>query len=81
MLNNLTGWHVMIILAVVLTLAVIVVLIVVVAKRLSRGSSRGIAASAPDPVGSLKALAGLRDQGLISEAEYEAKRQELLGRI
>ena len=40
-----------------------------------------VTAPGTDPVAALQALAGLRDQGLLSETEYEAKRQELLGRI
>lgn len=82
MLNNLTGWHVLIILAVVVAVAVVALLIVVVALRLGRGSSRaGQPDAGTDPVAALQALAGLRDQGLLSDTEYEAKRQELLGRI
>jgi hypothetical protein len=35
----------------------------------------------PDPTVAISALATLRDQGLITAEEYEAKKTELLGRI
>lgn len=34
-----------------------------------------------DPVEQIRRLAELRDQGLLSEEEFQAKRTELLGRI
>ena len=34
---------------------------------------------APDYLDELERLAGLRDQGIITEEEFEAKKQELLG--
>ncbi|MGI9586375.1 MAG: PH domain-containing protein, partial [Acidimicrobiia bacterium] len=36
------------------------------------------AASKDDPAESIRKIAALRDEGLISEAEYEAKRRDLL---
>ncbi len=80
MLNNLAGWHVVIILGVVLALVVFVIVVVAVALRLAARSSLTPTPNA-DPVSQLQGLGRLRDQGLISEAEYEAKRQDLLKRI
>lgn len=81
MLNNLAGWHVLIILGVLATIAIVVVAIIVVAIRLSRKNVRRPVTSSPDPVEQIQRLAQLRDEGLLSETEYEAKRAELLGRI
>lgn len=39
------------------------------------------ATAADDPVAQIERLAGLRDRGLISEAEYEQKKADLLGRL
>jgi hypothetical protein len=39
------------------------------------------APAADDPTASLERLAGLRDRGLITPEEYEAKKRELLERI
>ncbi|GAA0811630.1 PH domain-containing protein [Spirilliplanes yamanashiensis] len=38
-------------------------------------------APADDPVARIERLAGLRDKGLISDADYEQKKAELLGRL
>ena len=43
-----------------------------------RGAS---ARPAIDPMAALGSLAELRDRGAITEAEYEAKKQELLRRV
>ena len=37
------------------------------------------AASEPEYVGELERLAQLRDQGILSEEEFEAKKRQLLG--
>ena len=42
------------------------------------GRSAGASA---DPVEQIRKLAELRDQGLLTEEEFQAKRTELLGRI
>jgi len=81
MLSNLSGWHVLIILGVLVTIAIVVVAIIVVAIRLSRKNAHHPVASPSDPIEQIQRLAQLRDQGLLSETEYAAKRAELLGRI
>jgi hypothetical protein len=80
MLDNLAGWHVLVILGVLVTIAVVIVATFVVATRLARKNPRP-ATSSPDPVDQLQKLAQLRGEGLLSESEYEGKRAELLGRI
>jgi hypothetical protein len=80
MLNNLALWHLLVILGVLVTIAIVIVAIIVVATRLARKDPRP-ATSSPDPVDQLQKLAQLRDEGLLSKTEYEAKRAELLGRI
>jgi len=76
MLSNLTGWHALIILGVVgaMALVALVVLAIVVLAIRSTRRRQGV-----DPAGRLQELDRLRDQGLLSEAEYAAKRQEILG--
>ena len=37
------------------------------------------AAPAPDPVSQLKELAGLRDQGILTEEEFSAQKAKILG--
>lgn len=100
MLQNLTGWHVLIILGVLVLMGAVavgaVLLIVGLARRAApagpiepvgssgravRGVSGRQVASADDPVEQIRRLAELRDQGLLSEEEFQAKRIELLGRI
>ena len=43
--------------------------------------AQSVAASAPEPkyVAELERLAQLRDQGILSEEEFEAKKKQLLG--
>jgi hypothetical protein len=67
-------------LGVLVTIAIVVVAIIVAATRLARRNPRPVTSS-PDPVGQIQKLAQLRDEGLLSETEYEAKRAGLLGRI
>ena len=82
MLGNLTGWHMLMLLGSFVVVAAVVVALVVVALRLSRRRSAGAAtAPLPDPAAQIEQLARLRAEGLLSETEYEEKRQELLRRI
>ena len=81
MLDNLTGWHVLVILGVLATMALVVVAIIVVVIRLVRKNVRHPVTSSPDPVEEIRRLAQLRDEGLLSDTEYEAKRAERMGRI
>jgi len=81
MLSNLTGWHFLILLGVFVAIAVVVVAIIAFAVFLSRKNTQRPTVVAPDPAEQIEKLAGLRDKGLLSEAEYESKRSELLGRI
>jgi cytochrome c-type biogenesis protein CcmH/NrfG len=65
---------------------VVVVALVIVALSLSRRKSAAASAGAstgpvPDPAAQIEKLARLRAEGLLSETEYEEKRQELLRRI
>jgi hypothetical protein len=91
---GLTGWHVLIILGVLVLGAAVIIgialTIIVVARRASPAGP--IAPTSPlpptaaasvvnDPVEQIRKLAELRDQGLLSEEEFQAKRTELLGRI
>jgi hypothetical protein len=66
MLDNLTGWHVLVILGVLVTIAIVMVAVIVSAIRLSRKNVSGPAASSPDPVEQIQRLAQLRDEGLLS---------------
>lgn len=81
MLNNLTGWHSIVILGALVVMAIVVIAGIVIAVRLSRKRVSHLAVTSPDPVGQIQRLALLRDEGLLSEAEYVAKRAELLDRI
>ncbi|GAA3862712.1 hypothetical protein GCM10022381_03550 [Leifsonia kafniensis] len=91
MLQNLTGWHVLIILGVLIVMAAVVVggvlMIVALARRQAPvGPAAPVdsalsAGASVDPVEQIRKLAELRDQGLLSEEEFQAKRTELLGRI
>jgi uncharacterized membrane protein len=81
MLNNLAGWHLLIILGVLAIMALIAVAVIALVLHLSRKDPTNLAPTTPDPAEQIKRLAQLRDQGLLSEAEYEAKRSELLGSI
>ena len=86
MLGNLTGWHMLILLGSVVVVATVVVALVLVALSLSRRRSAGASTGAStgalaDPAAQIEQLARLRAEGLVSETEYEEKRQELLRRI
>lgn len=82
MLGNLTGWHLLILLGSVVVVATVFVVLIVVALSLSRRKSAGASSGPlPDPAARIEQLARLRAEGLLSETEYEEKRQELLRRI
>jgi uncharacterized membrane protein len=74
-LNNLAGWHLLIILGVLALVALAVIALIVVAIRIARRRS------ADDPTSRLTELDLLRTRGLVSDTEYEVKRQEILGRL
>ncbi|GGE87114.1 SHOCT domain-containing protein [Mycetocola zhadangensis] len=80
MLGNLTGWHLVVIAGVPLVVVVVVVAVIVIAVRLSRRNTPQWAKASVDPTGQLQLLAQLRDEGLLSNEEYEAKRAEVLSR-
>lgn len=73
MLSNLTGWHALIILGVLGMIAVVILAIGFLAVRATRRRQ------SVDPADRHQQLDRLRDQGLLSPAEYAAKRQEILG--
>ncbi|RFA09026.1 hypothetical protein B7R54_07160 [Subtercola boreus] len=75
MLGNLQGYHVLILLAVVVVVIAIVIIVVLSVRRRSAGH-RG--ALPDDPARRIEQLMRLRDQGLVSEEEFEAKRLEIL---
>ena len=81
MLNNLTGWHVIIVLGMLVTVVLVIVVIVGLVSRMSRTASPVTAAASPDAVEQIRKLGELRDDGLITQAEYDQKRSELRGRI
>lgn len=81
MLNNLTGWHFIVVLGVLVTVALVIVVIVSIASRISRRVSPVIPVASPDAVEQIRKLGELRDDGLITQSEYDQKRSELLGRI
>lgn len=78
-MGNLTGWHVLIILGVLLVAALIVVAVVVsivVSARRRAGSS---GSSVRVPVAQrLAEFDELRDRGAVTATEYDAKRSQLL---
>ena len=80
MLGNLSGWHLVVIAGMLLVVAVVVVAVVVIAVRLSRKNAPQLATSSDNRTGQLQLLAQLRDEGLLSNEEYEAKRAEVLNR-
>ena len=75
MLSNLNGWHAVILLVVLLLMvAAVAAVVLVVLAAARRGGAGGIG-------GKLKALDRLRDQGLLNDAEYQAKRAEILRQL
>ncbi|GAB3127899.1 SHOCT domain-containing protein [Glaciibacter psychrotolerans] len=92
MLSNLTWWHLLISLGVLAVVAFVIVMIIVAVVRAVRKSAAPPVHSLQVPLGSrpvpsadptvqLQKLAELRAEGLISDAEHEAKRTEILGRL
>jgi uncharacterized membrane protein len=75
MLGNLQGYHVLILLAVVVVLIAIAIVVVVSVRRRSPGHGDAVHG---DPSHRIEQLTRLRDQGLVSEQEFEAKRIEIL---
>jgi hypothetical protein len=53
----------------------------VAAVRSRMGKSSNAAASAPDVAEQIRKLAELRDQGLLTDSEFQAKKTELLSRM
>jgi len=80
MLNNLSGWHLLIVGGALCAAALVVALVVILVIRASR---RGVAsADLPGrPSDQLVELAQLHNRGLLTEAEYDAKRQDIIGRL
>ena len=74
MLGNLQGYRVLILLAVV----VVVIAIAIVVVSVRRRSPGHVDAVHGDPSHRIEQLTRLRDQGLVSEEEFEAKRLEIL---
>ncbi|WP_166979503.1 c-type cytochrome biogenesis protein CcmI [Paramicrobacterium fandaimingii] len=85
MLGNLTGWHLMIVAAIVLVIVAVVIVAIVLTVVLSRrGSSspdNAAATGIPSPETRMREIERLRQRGVITDAEYEAKRAEIIGRI
>ena len=86
MLENFTGWHVLIILVVVLIPTLVIVLLVVFlvrrSQRASAQTTNGEATNTGAPVtAALEDLELARARGHISEAEFETKRAEILRRL
>jgi uncharacterized membrane protein len=75
MLGNLQGYHVLILLAVVVVVIAIVIVVVVSVRRRSAGHGGALP---DDPASRIEQLTRLRDQGMVSEKEFEAKRLEIL---
>ncbi|WP_104163053.1 SHOCT domain-containing protein [Cryobacterium sp. N22] len=73
MLSNLTGWHALIILGVLSAMVLVALAIVFLAVHVARRRRAG------DEADRLVQLEQLHAKGLVSDAEYEAKRQEILG--
>ena len=78
MLSNLTGWHFLIIVGVLAAMILIALAIVFLIVYLARRRPAGSGGTA-DPARRLAQLDQLRAQGLVTEAEYDAKRREILG--
>jgi Short C-terminal domain/Protein of unknown function (DUF3592) len=53
----------------------------VAAAQASAPAPAAAAAAGPDPIEQIKKLAELRDAGVLSDAEFEAKKAELLGSV
>lgn len=75
MLGNLQGYHVVVLLAIVV---IVIVIAMVVVLTTGRGHTTRDRALPSDPANRIEQLTRLRDQGLVSEEEFEAKRLEIL---
>lgn len=78
MLEGLIGWHVLIIVFVLLVIAALVVGVHLLIRAGCR-SARKTPQQAADIATRLSELDQLRARGLVTEAEYNAKRAEILG--
>jgi uncharacterized membrane protein len=85
MFSGFSGWHAMIILAVVvipLALVALVVWLVVRAARSSGAQAQSLPAAAkPDASARLAELERLRAAGQVSDEEFQAMRTQILGEL
>lgn len=80
MLDNLAGWHLLIMAGVLCAVAIVVVAIVILVIR--PGRRRPEPAVLPGRAADrLVELAQLRNRGLLTAAEYDARRQDIIGRL
>ncbi|WP_058363892.1 SHOCT domain-containing protein [Xanthomonas translucens pv. undulosa] len=79
-------WH-LVIMSVLLALPVLVFALVWLAMRADRRAQASRRAAAPPPLPAasaemrLRALEALRAQGLVDQAEYERRRQQILAEV
>lgn len=78
MLEGLIGWHVLIVVVVLLVIAALVVGVHLLIRAGCR-SARKATQQTADVATRLSELDQLRARGLVTEAEYDAKRAEILG--
>jgi len=78
MIGNLTGWHFLIIAGVLSAVILIALALVFSIVRLARRRP-AVSGGTADPATRLAQLDQLRAKGLVTEAEYDAKRREILG--
>ncbi len=84
MLNNLSGWHALIILTVLLVMvaaALGVVLLALFITRRARRNSAQLPAGSDARAARLAELAELNERGLLSSEELAAKRAEILREV
>ncbi|MCK6209148.1 SHOCT domain-containing protein [Georgenia sp. EYE_87] len=92
--NGLQPSHIIILFLVVLPLILVVVGVVLLVRRTQRRPQATTpqvggpqwhppppASPVPDPIDQVRRLADLRDSGVISEEEYQARKNKLLGDI
>lgn len=79
---GLTGWHALIILGILLIPAVIIVVIVLVVRSAAKRGAESAMATPRElplsPSGRLAQLDQLKSAGQVSDAEYDAKRAQIL---
>lgn len=80
MLDNLSGWHLLIVSGVLCAMAIVAAAILILALRSSRRRTQSTEL-AGRPADQLVELAQLRNRGLLTDAEYDAKRQDIIGRL